>query len=145
MIDRMEFEEHHEFVEKLRELVDGGVPARDIDVVTPVPVHEAETILKTKPSPLRFFTLAGGLTGMAAGLLFPIFTVIDWPLVTSGKPLISIPPFVIISFALTILLGSIFSFIGLLVLGRMPAIQDVVDPAETDNLFVILVRRKETA
>ena len=61
-------------------------------------------------------------------------------LVTGGKPLISIPPFVIIGFALTILLGALASFAGFLFLARVPSVQGIRGPEEHDNRFVILLR-----
>ena len=92
-----------------------------------------------KQSPLRFFTLAGALTGLSAGFALTIFTVLDWPLITGGKPLISLPPFVIIAFALTILLGSLASFAGFMILGKMPSISEIQNPIEHDNKFIILL------
>lgn len=136
---RWEFEDEHEFLEKLKELVDQGTPTDRLDVITPIPVPATEEILKMKRSPLRFFTLAGALSGLSLGFAFTIFTVIDWPLITGGKPLISLPPFLIISFALTILLGSLASFAGFLILGRMPSISKIQDPIEHENMFIILL------
>ena len=54
-------------------------------------------------SPVRVFVLVGGLLGCLSGFALPIYTVLDWPLITGGMPLISIPPFVVIAFELTIL------------------------------------------
>ncbi len=136
---RWEFEDEHEFLEKLKELVDQGTPTEHLDVITPVPVPVTEKILKMKRSPLRFFTLAGALTGLSAGFALTIFTVFDWPIITGGKPLVSLPPFVIIAFALTILLGSLASFAGFLILGRMPSLKKIQDPIEHNNLFIILL------
>ena len=95
-----------------------------------------------KPSPLRLFTLAGALTGMSLGFALTIFTVFDWPLITGGKPLISIPPFIVIAFALTILLGSLASFAGFLILGKMPSIKKIQEPIEHDNRFIILLENE---
>ena len=136
---RWEFEDEHEFLDKLKELVDQGTPTEYLDVITPIPVPATEEILKMKRSPLRFFTLAGALTGLSAGFALTIFTVFDWPLITGGKPLISLPPFIVIAFALTILLGSLASFAGFLILGRMPSIKKMQDPIEHDNMFIILL------
>ena len=135
--EQWEFEEEHPFLEKLEELVRDGTPPAALEVLTPVPVPAVESILRQPPSLLRFFTLAGGLTGAVCGFAFTIFTVKDWPLITGGKPLISIPPFVIIVFALTILFGALASFAGFLLLARLPPLTGIQAPVEHDNRFVI--------
>ena len=58
-------------------------------------------------SPVRLFTLIGGLTGCAAGFGMTIWMSHDWPIVVGGKPIGSIPPYVVIAFELTILLGAL--------------------------------------
>ncbi len=108
-------------------------------MITPIPVPATEEILKMKRSPLRFFTLAGALTGLSLGFAFTIFTVMDWPIITGGKPLVSLPPFLIIAFALTILLGSLASFAGFLILGKMPSISKIQNPIEHENMFIIML------
>ncbi|MBN2432835.1 MAG: DUF3341 domain-containing protein [Acidobacteria bacterium] len=138
------FDEKADFLAKLRELVDGGVDPHDLETMTPFPVHEADHILHTRTSRLRFFTLAGTLTGLIAGFAFTIFTVMDWPLITGGKPLISLPPFLVIAFELTILLGGILSFVGFLALARLPSVKNVLQPPkEYGNRFVIQQRGEE--
>ena len=47
------------------------------------------------------------LTGTATGFSLTIWTSLKWELITGGKPVVSIPPFVIIAFELTILLGGL--------------------------------------
>ncbi len=136
---RWEFDDEHAFLEKLQELVDSGTPTTRLDVITPIPVPETEKILKMKPSRLRIFTLVGALTGMAAGFGLTISTVLEWPLITGGKPLISFPPFIVIAFALTILLGSLASFAGFLILSKMPSLSKIQEPIEHDNQFIILL------
>jgi hypothetical protein len=141
-IQRWEFEDEQKFLEKLEELVAQGTPTDRLDAITPVPVPETETILKMKYSPLRFFTLVGALTGLASGFALTIFTVLDWPIITGGKPLISLPPFIIIAFALTILLGSLASFVGFLILARLPSPKYLREPVEHENRFIILLNEE---
>lgn len=93
---------------------------RDQVVFSPLPSHELEEALASPQSPVRIFTLVGGLTGAATGFALPIYTSLDWPLVTAGKPIISLPPFVIIAFELTILFGALSTVLGMLVAARLP-------------------------
>lgn len=89
-------------------------------VFTPVPRHELEHALHPIDSSVRLFTLVGGLTGAATGFALPIWTSLDWPLITGGKPIISLPPFVIIAFELTILFGALATVLGLFVNAWLP-------------------------
>src|ERR1041384_8031460 len=77
----------------------------DLTVYTPVPAHEIEDALeRDRPvSPVRLFTLLGGLTGTVSGFLLTIWSSMQWGLIVGGKPGASIPPFVVIAFELTIL------------------------------------------
>ena len=68
---------------------------------------------EARKSPVRFYTLAGGLLGCVLGLWFTIWTVQSWPLLTGGKPIVSLPPFLVIAFELTILIGGLFTVAGL--------------------------------
>ena len=80
---------------------------RDLTVYTPSPNHEVEEALSERVSPVRLFTLIGGLSGCAAGFAMTIWMSYDWPVVVGGKPIASIPPYVVIAFELTILLGAL--------------------------------------
>src|SRR3989338_5115215 len=68
----------------------------DLTVYTPVPVHEIEDVVeRDRPvSRVRLFTLLGGLTGAFSGFMLTICSAMQWNLVTGGKPIASIPPFV---------------------------------------------------
>ena len=80
---------------------------RDLVVYTPAPNHEIEEALEHKVSPVRLLTLIGGLTGCTAGFAMTIWMSYDWPLVIGGKAIASIPPYVVIGFELTILMGAL--------------------------------------
>ena len=89
---------------------------------SPVPDHALDRALQVTTSPVRLFVLIGGVLGCATGFIFPIYTVMDWPLITGGKPLISIPSFVVIAFELTILFAAIGGVAGFLLLSRLPRV-----------------------
>ncbi len=109
----------------------------------PVPLEEIETALEEgRPvSPVRLFTLIGALTGTVTGFALTIWTSLKWDLVTGGKPVVSIPPFVIIAFELTILLGGLSSLLAILVLGKLPSLRrsPTYDPRFTVDRFGIVV------
>jgi Protein of unknown function (DUF3341) len=115
----------------------------DLTVYTPVPVEEIEhEVEKVRPlSAVRLFTLVGALTGTATGFFITIWTSLKWELVTGGKAPVSIPPFVIIAFELTILLGGLASALAILVLGKLPRLKPsaTYDPRFTLDRFGVAV------
>jgi len=115
----------------------------DLTVYTPVPVHEIEEVLeRDRPvSRVRLFTLIGGLTGAVSGFLLTIWSALVWGLTTGGKPVVSIPPFVVIAFELTILFGGLATLIGMVVLGRLPRLapSPTFDPRFTNDRFGVAV------
>ena len=93
----------------------------------PLPEHELlEEGLALKHSPVRVFTMAGGLTGAATGFAFTSWTSMDWPLVTGGKPILSIPAYVIIAFECAILFGALSTVIGLFINAGLPNLRPLV-------------------
>jgi molybdopterin-containing oxidoreductase family membrane subunit len=105
----------------VREL--GARGYRGITTYSPVPLAELEEALTghgLPRSPVRLFTLVGGLTGAAGGFALTIWSSLKWNLITGGKPVVSIPPFIVIGFELTILLGGLCTLLGLLVTARLP-------------------------
>lgn len=80
---------------------------RNLTVYTAAPNHEIEEALDHSTSPVRLFTLIGGLTGCAAGFGMTLWMSYDWPVIVGGKPIGAIPPYVVLAFELTILLGAL--------------------------------------
>ena len=137
------FQEKEKFLESLRELVRDGVPRERIRVITPFGVPEVEEILPRGRSNVRFFALLGAASGTVTGFAFTILTSLSWPLIVGGKPIVSVPPFVIIAFALTILFGALSTFAGFLLLSRLPSLRGIRSEEEHGNAFVILVEDGE--
>ena len=108
---------------------------------TPVPYHEVEEIIQERESPVRFFTLAGGVLGFAVGAVLTVYCSEVYSLIVGGKPIISIPPYLVIAFELTILLASILSAIGYFLLSpvRRANIKRSYDPSFSRDRFGILV------
>jgi ActD protein len=115
----------------------------NLTVYMPVPVEEIEEeVEKIRPlSKVRLFTLIGGLTGTATGFFLTIWSSLIWSLVTGGKDPVSFPPFVIIGFELTILLGGLATVLAVLVLGRLPKLRPSLtyDPRFTLDRFGVAV------
>jgi hypothetical protein len=138
------FDSQEAFLEKLEEMAEAGVKPETVTTLTPFHVHEAEHILKSKPSELRFFTLIGAVAGFFLSFAFIIYTVLDWPLITGGKPIVSLPAFIIVAFECTILIGGIVSFLGFLHLNRLPNVKRIIEPRDCGSQFIIIDENAET-
>jgi hypothetical protein len=88
----------------------------DLTVYSAAPNHELEEALAHPVSGVRLFTLIGGLTGCAAGWAMTTWMSYDWPLLVGGKPIAALPPYVVIMFELTILLGALSTVAGIIIL-----------------------------
>ena len=114
---------------------------RDLRVYSPVPYHDIERALEQKQSIVRWVTLGGALCGITGGFALCIYSVLSWPLVTGGKELVSLPPFVIIGYESMILLGGLSNLFGMLALARLPEIKTSApyDPRFTEDRIGIWV------
>jgi ActD protein len=126
----------------IRELRTRGM--RSIATYSPVPLDDFEEALTghgLPRSPVRLFTLVGALTGTASGFALTIWTALKWNLITGGKPVVSIPPFVPIAYELTILLGGLCTVLGLFVTARLPslAVSPRYDPRFSTDRFGVEV------
>jgi hypothetical protein len=101
-------------VRKLR-----GRGFQKIETYSPAPFEQIDEAMDDKPSRVRVFTLVGGLTGVFTGFAMQIWMSLEWPLKIAGKAFTSIPPYVIISFELTILFGGLLTLLGLLIVGGL--------------------------
>ncbi len=113
----------------------------DLETYSPLPQHDLEHALHRPQSPVRLFTLVGGLTGAATGFALAIWTSLDWPLITGGKPIIALPAFVVIAFEMTILFGALSTVLGLFINARLgPPGRDLAyDPRFSAGSFGVLV------
>jgi hypothetical protein len=128
-------------VDGIEGLKKAGFKASELKVYAPYPEHRLEHALGYKESPVRVFTLVGGLTGAATGFGFTAFTSMDWPLITGGKPILSMPAYVVIAFELTVLFGALATVIGLFINTRLPALKPpvVYDPEFSAGRYGIYV------
>jgi hypothetical protein len=118
----------------------------DLSVYTPVPVHEIEEVVeRDRPvSKVRFFTLLGGLIGLASAWILTAWSALKWNLYLGGKPPIGLPvspPYVIIMFELMVLFGGVATVIGMISLGRLPRFRPSpsFDPRFTSDRFGVAV------
>ena len=118
---------------------------KDMIVAAPLPRHEIEeAIYKGEPSPVRWWTLIGGILGGCVGFILSSLTALDWPMVIpGGKPLVAIPPYIVIVFECTVLFGGIATFLGMLYYCRLPTMSmevEICDPRFSDDHFGLVLK-----
>jgi hypothetical protein len=94
-----------------------------IQVISPVPLTRLDQEIENKPSPVRWFTLTGGLVGFIVGWALTMGSAAHYPIIVGGKPLMSMTPFGVIAYVCTILFGALFTVAGMLLSARLPRIQ----------------------
>lgn len=117
----------------------------ELQALSPVPHHAIDEALAKPVSPVRVFTLVGCLLGAATGFFLTIATSLSYPLIVGGKPIVSIPPFLIIVFELTILFGGLLTLGGMLLNARLPhvGVGPAYHPRFSEDRFGVWVRCEE--
>jgi hypothetical protein len=98
----------------------------DVRVYSPTPRHELEHAIDAGPSPVRKFTLIGGLAGLTFGYWIAIWASDYWPLVVGGKPIASWVPYTIFGFEVMVLVGALSTVAGLLINAGVPRLTMMV-------------------
>lgn len=98
----------------------------DIRVFSPTPRHELEHAIEAPPSPVRRYTLIGGLAGLTFGYWIAIWASDYWPLVVGGKAVASWVPYTIFGFEVMVLVGALSTVAGLLITSRVPRLTMMV-------------------
>lgn len=120
------------------------------DVHTPFPVHGMEDALGLPPTRLAWATLVGGLAGGSLKLLFQTWVhVVDWPMNIGGKPDVSLPALVPVTFEITVLVAAFATLGALFVRRRLyprlrpERVRRQPHPRATDDRFVVLVNEHD--
>ncbi len=137
------FEHLDSLVNAIDKLEKSGI--KDYMVMSPLPRHDLEeAIYKGKPSPVRWFTMTGAIFGGTMGFSLASITHLNWPMIIpAGKPLVSIPAFIVITFESTVLWGCLFTLLGMILLTRLHTASklqvEVCDPRFSDDKFGLVI------
>jgi hypothetical protein len=118
---------------------------RRMDAFTPFPVEGLAENLGRKKSLVPLIVLLAGICGGTGGYFMEWYAMsVDYPINIGGRPLNSWPPFVPITFELTILSGALAAVIAMLALNRLPQPYHPVfnarrfERASTDKFFLCI-------
>jgi hypothetical protein len=117
-----------------------------LDVLTPFPVHGLDKALGMKRTRIPGAGFICGAIGGLFGFFFQawVFTV-DYPLVFGGKPYLSAPSFIPVTFELTVLFTALGIVAALLIKSGLRPVKkfEPLNDRITDDRFVILVDAEE--
>jgi hypothetical protein len=114
---------------------------------TPFPVHGLDHAMGIKDTRLHTAGFVFGATGILTALSFMIWVnTSNYPINFGGKPLLSIPSYIPITFELTVLFASVgmvllYCFINRLAPGMDP---DIIDERTTSYMFLMGFEIDET-
>ena len=136
------YSDYTKFKSVLSDLAHAG--DHNLEILSPVPLHEVAELFPQKASGVRIFAFCGAILGLIVGLGFPVYTVTQWPLITGGKPIVTYQTFIIIAFELLILFGAIATLVGLLFHARLPrANLSDYDVRISENAYGVIVTSEE--
>ncbi|HXN05846.1 MAG TPA: quinol:electron acceptor oxidoreductase subunit ActD, partial [Nitrospiria bacterium] len=101
MVDAVigQFEDLEKLLHAGRRLKEMGY---QITTLSPVSIHEEiESLLGEKKNPIRYLTFTGAITGFFFGILLTTITSVLYPLPRGGRPIIFVPPIIILSYETT--------------------------------------------
>ena len=110
------------------------------EIMSPIPIHGVEEVLGPKKSVIKRFTLFGAIFGGLSGFALAAGTSVLYLHPTGGRPIITIPPFMIITYEMTILFGILATVLGFFISARFPAIRErLYVPESAVDKFVVTV------
>ena len=134
------FTDELDLIEGIKELQAKGIAIEDVR--TPFPVHGLDTLLKYRRSHLPKVAFFAGAVGGTLGLLFQIWVFTKgWPLNFGGKPFLSLPSFIPVTFELTVLFAAYIMGMAFLIRSSLgPGSQpDILDELVTEDHFQIIL------
>ena len=138
-----EFESVEELFRAVRTVRENGF--KEIDAYSPFPIHELDDVLGIKKTILPKLVFLGGLAGALSGFIFQVFvSKISYPLNVGGRPLISWPSFIPVTFEFTVLFAGVTAVVGMFALNRLPEPYHPVfdapnfSDASKDKFFLLL-------
>jgi hypothetical protein len=100
------FDDEDILLKGIKQVRQSGVKIQD--VYSPFPVHGIDDALGLKKSRLPIAAFLFGMTGTTLALTMQIWMLgFDWPMIIGGKNFASLPPFIPVTFELTVLLAAL--------------------------------------
>ncbi len=116
-----------------------------VEAFVPFPIPELEDVLPPSPNPIALLVLIGGLVGGLIGYGIQYYSaVMDYPILSGGKPMHSWPAFIPVTFEMIVLFAALTGFLATLWVNRLPQLHHPVfdvqdfDLASRDRFFLLI-------
>ena len=142
------FDEVEAVVFELRETdIKGFNAANDLVIQSPIDIPDIEDILGKKPVNVQWYTLIGAtLGGFLAFWLIAGSQANFYAQMKGGKPIVPIPPDLVLTYEMFILGGIFFTIIGFLICAGLPAKRSPLYSSNlTESQIGILVKCEDRA
>ncbi len=119
------------------------------DVYSPYPVHGMDLAMGLNRSKLGWIVAGGAITGVTVAMGLQYYAnVLDYPLITQGKPYFSWQAFLVVTFELAVLFSAFAAVFGMFFLNDLPAwyhpaLKQEVFTGASDNRFFLAVEAKD--
>ena len=125
-------------------LKDVGLTNEEYDFLTGAPYPEGAFGERHSSHHLYVFPFIGALCGLTAGIVLTSMTQMAYPLVTGGKPILSLPPMAIVTYEGTMLGAILFTVLGIIFESRLPRPRlGLYDDRITEGYIGVLVTCEE--
>ena len=119
-----------------------GVAEREIVVMSSEPFEEYEFSHRDSATWLHWIAGLGGVLGLTAGYWLTRTTQMLWPLKTSGMPIVSPWPNLIVIFEMTMLGAILATVVTLLITAKLPSrLPHLYDPEVTNGYILVGVQQ----
>lgn len=117
-----------------------GFPPEEWEVLSGAPYPEGAFGERTVRHRVYVYPFAGAMCGFAVGLLLTVGTQLAEPLMTGGKPILSLPPMINVMYEGTMLGAILFTIAGIIFESRLPKRRmGLYDPRITMDRIGLLV------
>lgn len=114
-----EFDSPTAVVDAARRAHDAGY--RKMDAYSPFPIEDLTEAIGFRHTRLPMIVLTGGILGAVGGFGLQYWvSVIEYPVNVGGRPFLSWPSFIPVTFETTVLVAALFAVLGMLALNGMP-------------------------
>ncbi len=138
------YQKPDDVAETVTRLRQAGYGDNDFDILSGTPYPEGTFGEKVAAHRLYVFPLVGAICGFSIALLIPAGTHPSYPMVTGGKPILSIPPMLIIMYEGMMLGAILATVIGVIFESRLPRFDlGVYDTRITEGYLGVLVASPE--
>ncbi len=128
------FKEADEAASATEALEQVGYGSDNFDVLTGLPYPEGAFGERESHHRLYIFPFIGALLGFSTAMLLTVGTQLAYPLVTGGKPVLSLPTMLIIAYEGMMLGAILFTVLGIFFESRIPNIRPgLYDPRITEG------------